>query len=156
MFDKIRNFWNSQRVKRLIDPRNIGLYVFGVIVLAIAWSGVRTVQSNYQLQKQISQLEEENAVLQLKNENIRLENKFLETSEYQELTARQLFGLAAPGETVWNIPESTALKYVDKEVKELSNKARQTPVKTPDDRPEYKKNLQDWRDFLIGREAPDN
>ena len=81
--------------------------------MAIAWSGARTVQNNYQLQKQISALQQQNAVLHLQNNNTYLQNQFYDTEVYQELSARQNLGLAAPGEQVLLIPKSVAMKYVD-------------------------------------------
>ena len=51
MLKGIRNFLKSNRRRQLTDPRNVGLYIFTLVVLAITWSGVKTVQNNYQLQK---------------------------------------------------------------------------------------------------------
>jgi cell division protein FtsB len=91
---------NSRRIKQLSDPRNIGLYIFAIIVLAIAWSSARTVQKNYDLQKQIASLQQQNSVLELENQNTDLQNKYYTTDQYLELAARQSLGLAAPGEKV--------------------------------------------------------
>lgn len=138
----------------MTDIRNIGLYIFAIIVLAISWSAAKTVQNNYELQKQISTLKQQNAVLQLQNGNIALNNKYLETDEYLELSARQNLGLAAPGEKVLLVPNNVAMKYIDKS---LIPAGSTTPSqKTKDDRPGYVKNLEDWRDFLLGRKLFDD
>src|SRR4051812_19500625 len=121
MFDKIKNSLNSKQTQPLLDVRNIALYIFGLIVLAIAWSGARAVQSNYQLQKQISTLNQQDQVLSLQNGNTYLQNQFYKSNEYLELSARQNLGLAAPGETVLVVPKSTAMKYVDPKL--VSNSA---------------------------------
>src|SRR5476651_2157723 len=113
MFEQNKTKWNSARIKQLTDVRNVGLYVFALIVLAITWSGVKTVQNNYQLQKQISTLKQQNYVTYLQNSNTALQNQYLQTNQYLELAARQNFGLAAPGETVLLVPKSVAMKYVD-------------------------------------------
>jgi len=42
--------------------------VFTVIVLLISWSGVKSIQTNYGLQKQISKLQQENDVAKLQKE----------------------------------------------------------------------------------------
>jgi cell division protein FtsB len=62
MINKIQSIFSHKRTKQLFDVRNIGLYIFGVVVLAIAWSGAKTVQNNYQLQKQISTLQQQNTI----------------------------------------------------------------------------------------------
>jgi cell division protein FtsL len=144
----LSNFWNHQRTKQLTDIRNIGLYIFAIIVLAITWSGVKTVQSNYELQKKISTLQQQNDVLKLQNGNIALQNQYLGTDQYLELAARQTLGLAAPGEKVLIIPKTTAMKYVNPS---LSQQSSVSSTSTADKRSKYTKNLEDWRDFLLGR-----
>lgn len=148
MIDKIQNIFNSKKTRQLADVRNVVLYIFGVLVLAIAWSSARTVQNNYQLQKKISELEQQNRVLSLQNGNTYLQNQFYETEEYLELSARQNLGLAAPGEKVLNVPKSVAMKYVNPA---LADNRDSTAASSIDNRPKYAKNLQAWRDFLLGR-----
>jgi len=133
-------------LKKLSDPRNIALYIFILVVLAITWSGVKTLQSNYQLQKKISELKQENAVLNLQNQNTNLENKYYQTNEYLDLSARQNLGLAAPGEKVLLISKSVALKYVDSSLVPSS-------TSSVDTRSRMVKNIEAWRDFLLGRKA---
>lgn len=152
MLQTLKSFWNPQRAKQLGDVRNIALYIFGIVVLAITWSGIKTVQNNYQLQKQISVLKQQNEVLKLENQNIELESRYLQTDQYLEFSARQDLGLAAPGEKVLLVPKSTAMKYVDPS---LSQPAGASGTSVNDQRPAYLKNLEDWRDFLLGRKLFD-
>ena len=147
MLDKIQSLYKSKKTRQLLDIRNIGLYIFGIIVLAIAWSGAKTVQSNYELQKHISTLKQQNDVLSLQNQNTDLENRYYNTSQYLELSARQNLGLAAPGESVLIVPQATALKYIDPKLGETTI----TKQQTVDTRKKYVKNLESWRDFLLGR-----
>jgi cell division protein FtsB len=150
MFNQIKTTLTSKRAKQLADARNIGLYIFGLVVVAIAWSGAKTVQSNYALQKQISTLKQQNAVLQLQNGNTNLQNKYYQTDQYLELSARQNLGLAAPGEQVMIVPKNVAMSYIDPQ---LAKKASRSSGISPDKRPGYVKNLEAWRDFLLGRKA---
>src|SRR6478609_4387532 len=83
---------------RMRDPRFAGMMLFMLVVLLISWSGVKSIQTNYELQKQIAAVEQQNAVQKLKNTNVGLENEYYNTASYQDLQARLNFGLAAPGE----------------------------------------------------------
>ncbi|OVE79485.1 hypothetical protein BVY00_00250 [bacterium G20] len=146
MLQRLKNFWKSNKRKQLTDVRSIGLYIFAVVVLAITWSSVKTLQTNYELQKQISTLHQQNDVLKLQNENVDLQNKYFQTDQYLELAARQYFGLAAPGEKILLVPKDVALKYVDPTL------SPQTILKaSQDNRSKYAKNFQAWLDFLLGR-----
>ena len=151
MLKGIRNFLKSNRRRQLTDPRNVGLYIFTLVVLAITWSGVKTVQNNYQLQKQISTLQQQNTVTQLQNEDANLQNQYYQTNQYLELAARQDFGLAAPGESILLVPKAVALKYVNQSLLPTAQTTQQSSTT-----PKYIKNLEDWRDFLLGHRLFDN
>lgn len=146
MIKEVQKYWRANK-KQLSDTRNIVLYLFAVIVLAITWSTIKTIQNNYDLQKQISVLKQQNAVLELQNQTTNLNNKYLQTDAYLDLSARQNLGLAGPGEKVLLVPKSVALKYVRSNISQPSQQT--TP--TIDNRPKYLKNIEDWRDFLLGR-----
>ena len=148
MFEKIQTYLSNKQTRQAFDVRNIALYIFGLIVLAIAWSGAKTVQNNYQLQKQISTLQQQNDVIHLQNNNVFLQNQFYQTNEYLELSARQNLGLAAPGEKVLLVPKNVALGYIDPA---LADNRDSSSGATIDNRSKYTKNLEAWRDFLLGR-----
>jgi cell division protein FtsB len=138
------------RAKQLNDMRSIMLYLFVLVAIAITWSSVKTIQNNYQLQKQISRLQQENAVIGLRNQNTALRNQYLQTDQYLELAARQSLGLAAPGEKVLLIPKNVSAKYLDPS---LTLKSSSTVAISTDNRSKYVKNMEAWRDFLLGRKV---
>ena len=141
-YQKIVASWVSQ----LKDLRVVGLLVFLVIVLLVSWSGVKAIETNYGLQKQISALKQENSVKKLTNENLKLENDYFETPQYLEVAARKDFGLAAPGETVLNVPRSVAMSFtVD------FPKPAEPQEKPKTQQPAYQRNFQAWMDFLFHR-----
>ncbi len=144
MFEQI-----SKKVKQLYNPHNVLWYVFIVVLLAITWSGVKAVQTNYELQKEISRLKQENAVLALENDNIELNNQYLKSDQYDDLAARQNLGLAAPGETVLLVPKTVALKYVDSSI--TMESISKTSTQKARSQPKAIQNLEAWRDFLLGR-----
>ena|SRR5579884_110196 len=98
-------------VVRFNDIRFIGQVCFVVIVLLISWSGVKSIQANYNLQKQISVLKQQNQLQQLQNDNLKLQNNYYNSNQYLELAARQNFGLASPGEKELIVPEQVALSH---------------------------------------------
>ena len=129
------------------DVRAVGLMLFVVVVLLISWSGVKVIDTNYDLQKQIAQLEQETQVQTLENTNIKLQNDYFNTSQYLEISARQNFGLAAPGETVVNIPQNVALAHTV----ELPDIDQSETRKTKAKQPAYQHNFQAWMNFLLHR-----
>jgi len=134
-------------VNRLNDVRFVGQLVFVVIVLLISWSGIKSIQTNYELQKQISALKEQNSVQQLQNENLKLENDYYNTNQYLELSARQNFGLANTGEKEVIVPPSVALAHTV-DLPTPSSEASQVNL------PGYKQNLQSWINFFLHQSNP--
>lgn len=132
----------AEFVKSLSDLRVVGQVFFAVIVVLISWSGVKAIQANYELQKKIVHLEQEVEINRLENENLKLENKYLETDEFLELAARRQFGKAAPGETLYIVPKRVALAQVDQSG---VPSGQQATAKKPD----YQQNLESWSRFFF-------
>ena len=149
MIEKLKDIKNQPWLAKLDqfrDVRAVGLLIFLVVVLMVSWSGAKVIQRNYELQKQISELRQKNAVQELANNNVKLENQYYNTNQYLELKARQDFGLGAPGETELIVPEEVAQAYV-------------TPLPSVDkkeanpaaERPTYQRNFEAWVDFFLHR-----
>lgn len=129
---------------RLRDVRVAGQVLFVVIVLLVSWSGVKAIDANYELQQQISQLQQQNQVQQLKNNNLQLQNTYYNSDQYLELSARQNFGLGKPGETELLVPKSVALSY--------TVATPQAPTPKPNaEPPTYQRNVQAWVNFFLHR-----
>jgi len=153
MFDKI-NIQNKIEpylavlrayILSLRDIRNVGLLVFTVIVLLISWSGVKSIQTNYGLQEQITKLQQENDVQGLENNNLALQNQYLGTPQYLEVAARENLGLAAPGETELLISKDIALAHTVKQpgAEAVASKVPKQPF--------WERNFQAWIDFFLHR-----
>ena len=149
MLTKIKTFLTHASWQALRDVRLLGMLVFLVIVLLVSWSGVKVIQSNYSLQKQISQLDQENQVQTLKNNNLKLQNEYLNSNQYLELSARQNFGLAAPGETELLVPKSVALAHLAK----LPPSQATNSAKPSSHQPAYQRNFEAWVNFYLHRET---
>jgi cell division protein FtsB len=132
-------------LQRLSEPRFAGQVVFIVIVLMITWSGVKAVQNNYNLQKQITALKQQNELQKLQNDNLALQNQYFNSNQYLELSARQNLGLASPGEKEVVVPASVAKSY-------------ETPLPSSDStdakakQPAYQRNFQSWVNFFLHRQ----
>lgn len=130
-------------IDRFRDVRFTGQVVFVAIVLLISWSGVKTIQTNYALQRQISEIKQQNAVQELQNNNLALQNQYYNSKEYLDLSARRNFGLGAPGEKELLVPQSVAYTYAP----EIS--ASLTAAKTKDSG--HTSNFQSWVNFFLHR-----
>lgn len=144
MVDKLQTFAKSW-LKEFKDVRSLGFVVFAIIALLVTWSTIGSIQTNYDLQKKVSRLEQENQVSSLENTNLKLKNQYYDTDQYLELAARKQFGKAAPGETVYVVPKSVALKYVTEQPK----KATADIAAASAAQPAYQKNFQAWMQFLF-------
>ena len=146
MQERVKQILRHPYSEYLNDTRVLGLLIFGVIALLVSWSGVKSIQTNYELQKQISTLKQQRDVQKLKNDNLKLRNEYYKTDQFLELAARRQFGKAAPGETLYNVPKAVALANTV-ELPEYNQK----PVTQADNRPAYQKNLESWFNFLFHR-----
>jgi len=140
--DKIESY-----IDQLQDVRVVGLLTFTVMVLLISWSGVRAIDTNYGLQKQISELEQQNQVAELSNNNLKLQNQYFNTDQYLELAARQNFGLALPGEKELIVPKSVAAAHAADVQNIEEAQAAQTKAKQP----AYQRHFQEWMNFFLHR-----
>jgi cell division protein FtsB len=150
MIEKAKTLFNKYYpyLFELQDVRVAGFVVFGIVVLLISWSGVKAIDTNYKLQKQISQLHQENQVFELDNANTQLQNEYFKSNQYLELSARQNLGLALPGETELIVPKSVALKYTVEPPSEKAKEA-QASAKTS----AFQKNFQAWVNFFLHRSS---
>jgi cell division protein FtsB len=148
MLQKLKNL---SFIQHLNDVRFLGLLAFGVIALLVTWSGIKVVQTNYDLQKQISAMQQQNSVRKLENSNLALRNQYYETDQYLELVARKQFNKANPGEKLLIVPSSVALAHS----KDLPlPEAEASGMPAPEDSgPWYERNFNAWMEFLFRREG---
>jgi cell division protein FtsB len=128
--------------KGLYDVRVLALFGVGFIALSVFWSGAKIVQQNFELSQKVAEIEQENQVLILENKNRELENEYLATDEFAELTARRVFGKASPGERVYIVPEDVALGALSEPEVELEEQAV--------DKPQYQENIETWLSIYFG------
>jgi len=144
MHEKLKDLKKYPYASVLADTRSLGLIAFGIIALLVSWSGVKTIQTNYELQKQISEQTQQNNVQKLENTNLKLRNEYYKTDQFLELAARRQFGKAAPGETVFIVPKKVALANT------VDLPGTNQPKKQDlGQKPQYQKNLEAWTNFFF-------
>lgn len=132
-------------LQRLSDIRFAGQVIFVIVVLLVSWSGIKSIQTNYGLQKQITALSQQNGLQKLQNDNLALQNQYLQSNQYLELSARQNFGLAAPGEKEVIVPQNVALANT------VDLPTQQKPDLATIKQPAYQRNLESWINFFMHR-----
>jgi cell division protein FtsB len=148
MLQKLKTYLETIPSEQLRDTRLWTFVVFGIVVLLASWSGVRVIETNYELQKKIARLEQQNDVIALQNSTQQLKNQYLESDTYLELAARKQFGKAAPGESLILVPESVATANTT-EISQMSTQ-KPTTASSGDDA-FYVRNLKAWRDFVFSQ-----
>jgi cell division protein FtsB len=148
MFEKIDMTAIKKQLRKLRDVRQVGLLVFVGLILLVTWSGVGIIQTNYDLQKQISGLQQSVQLQQLENSNLKLRNEYFNTDEYLELQARRQFGKAAPGEKLYVVPKAVALSRSVDPLPVRAKAGNEEP-----DKPFYQRNFEAWMDFLFHRNS---
>jgi cell division protein FtsB len=148
VIDKIKILLSDTVLKSLQDIRIAGLLIFGVIAILVTWSGIGAIETNYNLQKQITQLKQQNDLASLQNNNLALQNQYYGTSVYLELQARQLLGKALPGERLILVPESVAISNTVSIPSDKTISNNQPPNK-----PKYQSNFEAWMNFFFHRNS---
>jgi cell division protein FtsB len=147
MLEKLKQLPNNPKLTQFRDVRAVGLLLFLAVVLMVSWSGAKVIQKNYELQKQISQLRQENAVQDLANNNLKLQNQYFNTDQYLELQARQDFGLGQPGEKLILVPRDVAMSFIKADT---GGDEKSAPTVH---QPAYQRNFEAWIDFFMHRQG---
>lgn len=147
MFAKIKNKLINTDWQNFRDVRILGLLAFGFIALLTTWSGVSIVETNYDLQQQIVNIDRRNQLAELENQNLKLANKYYETDTYLELIAREQFNKGKPGERLVLVPKEVALAKAP----DLSSSDQNEPNHTQS-KSKYQQNLDAWLEFFFGRD----
>jgi cell division protein FtsB len=144
MFEKIKHIASSRFVRQFGDIRVVGYWIFAVLVLLLSWNAIGVIQTNFELQKKIANVERQNQIIDLETQNLRLKNEYFKTEDFLELSARRLFGKAAPGERVYVIPDEVALSYAPPEPKPKTSEQSK-------DKSTGQQNLEAWLNWFLHR-----
>ncbi len=124
------------RFAKLASP--VGFIVAGGAIFWLVFMTITidVMNRNYRLQRQVDQGILDNQVIEIQNENLRLEQAYYKTNEYLELSARALLGKALPGEHL------VLLKRAE---------VADTNQGKTDQQFEQRSNIDQWLDFLSGK-----
>lgn len=117
---------------------NIVIVVAFLIAASWVWGSLQAMQRNFNLQKQVDYKKQQELVIELETENLRLQQNYYKTAEYQELRLREL-GLARPGERQLILPDNS-----DAAKQASATNAAPRPLNTQTN------NLEQWINFLFG------
>ena len=108
-----------------------------VIFISIiwVWGNVAAMEKNYSIQKKLELKQRQALIDEISYKTLEYEQKYLKSSEYQELAVREKLGLAMPGEHVLILS-----KYPEDQKKEQTN----TPKPS---------NFTQWINFIFGGNA---
>ncbi len=108
-----------------------------VIVISIVWvwGSISAMEKNYAIQKKLELKQRQALIEEINYQTLQYEQKYLKSSEYQELAVREKLGLALPGEHVLILS-----KYPEEKKKQQTETAKQS-------------NFTQWMNFIFGGNA---
>ncbi len=108
-----------------------------VIVVSIVWvwGSISAMEKNYAIQKKLELKQRQALIEEINYQTLQYEQKYLKSSEYQELAVREKLGFALPGEHVLVLP-----KYPEEKKKQQTETSKQS-------------NFTQWMNFIFGGNA---
>jgi hypothetical protein len=125
---------------RYVTMNNVVIAVALIIGGSWAWGSIGMMQRNYGLQKALDTKARQEKLVELETQALVYEQKYYQSSEYQELSARKYLGLANAGEKVLVLPSNT-------DAAKAPVAASQKPTATNLEPPS---NFEQWTNFLFG------
>ncbi len=126
-----------------VTIQNGALALALLIAVSWVWGTVGTLNRNFQLQQQVDQLDQQIELSKLQNQNLSYQKNYFASSEYLELSARELLGKVAPGEKVIILPDSS-------NITDKKTTMTKTPIST-----EKPSNFTQWMLLFFGnKQAP--
>lgn len=142
MLEKINKLLHTliATAKGFFNMDNIVLIV--LVGLALIWSvnSISSLNRNYVLQQRADQANLDNQILQLQNQNLKLQQSYYKTNEFLGLRARSLLGKANPGEHLVLLPTPTQDNLSTRSSLGIGSTVKRTT----------KSNPEQWREFLFG------
>ncbi|MGB3023573.1 MAG: hypothetical protein WBB39_02085 [Candidatus Saccharimonadales bacterium] len=91
-------------LRRHATSSNVILLTAGVLVTMGAWNTVDVLQKNFILQQKVDDMKRQIELVELESDTLKLQQRYLRSDEYLDLSARRYLGKALPGENVIILP----------------------------------------------------
>ena len=125
---------------RYLTLNNVVIAVAFFIGASWAWGSIGMMQRNYDLQKEVDAKARNLKLAELQTQNLAYEQRYYQSSEYQELEVRKRLGLSNPGEHMLILPPNS------QQAKDADAVTTGKPVKTIEPTSDF----QQWMNFLFG------
>jgi hypothetical protein len=125
---------------RYLTLNNVVIAVAFFIGASWAWGSIGMMQRNYDLQKEVDAKARNLKLAELQTQNLAYEQRYYQSSEYQELEVRKRLGLANPGEHMLILPPNSQQAIA------ADTATVNKPVKTLEPTSDF----QQWVNFLFG------
>lgn len=135
----IRRIYYRLRTK-YFTLNNAVIAVAFIIAASWVWGSLGVMQRNYALQKELDDKKRQLIVAQLDVDTAKLQQRYYQTDEYQELAVRDRLGLVAPGESVLILPPNSEGAIDADKVSPKVATISSEPIS----------NFQQWMNFLLG------
>ena len=119
---------------------NIVLVVAVIMCLTWTFQSIEAMTRNWTLTERLSTERKNLELLEIEVETAELENEYLKSDEYQELSARRLLDKKLPGENMVALPENSDA---------AKNKHQKTEVATAPNEPKDYSNPEKWLRYLF-------
>jgi hypothetical protein len=130
----------SPLLKRMMTVEALAAFVIVLTVAAVSYNTSQVILQNYQLQRQVSEAQQQVAIAELEVDNQRLTNEYYKTDAFLDIAARRQLSKGLDGEKLVIVPQSVALSYIPAE----STQQQQTRST------EKLSNLTLWLRFITG------
>jgi len=131
-----------KKIKPYLNINNGILAVALLITVSWVWGTIDAIQQNFVLQQQVDTLTQQNGYYELQNETLSFEQKYYQSDEYLELSAREHLNKATPGEKVLILPPNTITTPPD-----ITPASQETVPIT------QRSNFEQWMYFLFGNKS---
>ena len=135
----IRRIYYRLRTKYFTLNNAVILVAF-MIAAGWVWGSLGVMQRNYTLQKELDDKNRQLILAQLDTDRAKLQQRYFQTNEYQELAVRERLGLVTPGESVLILPANSQVAINADKANPIAPSAPLAPVS----------NFQQWMNFLLG------
>ena len=101
----------SPLLKRMMTVEALAAFVIVLTVAAVSYNTSQVILQNYQLQRQVSEAQQQVAIAELEVDNQRLTNEYYKTDAFLDIAARRQLSKGLDGEKLVIVPQSVALSY---------------------------------------------